>query len=186
MFGQPINGHRNDGPFQQVPFNQLRGLRAQIIYFSLLRMTQFFIVFVSWKNSSIEVRILELIEKTIFIIYISFFLIVAAAPKQSFPIADFRTIQTGQRVVGGLPKSIVWDGSGRYVAVMFKSSPSIAVFSTSINRDVLNISPNFNISGDDIDEYPSFICFRELYDKYDDVVLTIGWSTGRVQYFPLQ
>lgn len=112
--------------------------------------------------------------------------IVATAPKQSFPIADFKSIQTGQRVIGGLPKSIVWDPTGRFVAVMFKSSSSIAVFSTSINRGVISISPNFNISGDDIDEYPSFMCFREIYEKYDDVVLTIGWSTGRVQYFPLQ
>lgn len=94
-------------------------------------------------------------------------------------------IQNGHRKLGGLPKSITWDPTGRFVAVMFKSSPSIAVFSTAINRDVLNISPNFNISGDDNDEYPSFICFREMYDKFDDVVLTIGWSTGRVQYFPV-
>lgn len=110
---------------------------------------------------------------------------VAAAPKQSFPIADFKTIQSGQRVIGGLPKSIVWDPTGRFVAVMFKFSTSIAVFATSINRDVLNISPNFTVSGDDQDEFPTFICFREIYEKYDDVVLTIGWSTGRVQYFPL-
>lgn len=94
-------------------------------------------------------------------------------------------IQNGQRKLGGLPKSIVWDPTGRFVAVMFKSSPSISIFSTAINRDVLSISPNFNISGDDTDEYPSFICFREMYDKFDDVVLTIGWSTGRVQYFPV-
>lgn len=111
---------------------------------------------------------------------------VAAAPKQSFPIADFKSIQCGSRVIGGLPKSIVWDPTGRFVAVMFKRSSSIAVFSTSINRNVLNVSPNFNISGGDQDEFPSFICFREKYEKYDDVVLTIGWSTGRVQYFPLQ
>ena len=108
-----------------------------------------------------------------------------AAPKQSFPIADFKTVQSGQRVIGGRPKSIVWDSTGRYVAVMFKSTPSIAIFSTSINRDVLSISPNFNISGDDLDEYPTFICFKEIYNKHDDVVLTIGWSTGRVQYFPM-
>lgn len=88
-------------------------------------------------------------------------------------------------MIGGLPKSIVWDPTGRFVAVMFKRSSSIAVFSTSINRNVLNVSPNFNISGDDTDEFPNCICFREMYEKYDEVVLTIGWSTGRVQYFPL-
>lgn len=112
--------------------------------------------------------------------------IVAAAPKQSFPIADFKMIQNGNRVIGGMAKSISWDPTGRFLAVMFKQSSSIAIFSTAINRNVLNVSPNFNISGDNPDEFPSFICFRELYEKYDDVVLTIGWSTGRVQYFPLQ
>lgn len=112
-------------------------------------------------------------------------LIVGAAPKQSFPIADFKSIRSGQREIGGLPKSITWDPTGRFIAVMFKSTPSIAVFSTSINRDVLSISPNFNISGDDPDEFPSFICFKEIYGEHDDIVLTIGWSTGRVQYFPM-
>lgn len=95
-------------------------------------------------------------------------------------------IQNGGKVIGGLPKSIVWDPTGRFVAVMFKQSSSIAIFSTAINRNVLNVSPNFNISSDNPDEFPSFICFRELYEKYNDVVLTIGWSSGRVQYFPLQ
>lgn len=95
-------------------------------------------------------------------------------------------MECGTRVIGGLPKSIVWDPTGRFFAVMFKSSSSIAVFSTSINRNVLSVSPNFNISGDDDQgEFPSFICFREMYEKHDDVVLTIGWSSGRVQYFPL-
>ncbi|XP_031625036.1 aladin [Contarinia nasturtii] len=111
---------------------------------------------------------------------------VAAAAKQSFPIADFKPVQFGQRTIGGLPKSIVWDQTGRFVAVMFKTTSSISVFSTSINRNVLSISPNFNISGDDADEFPSFICFKEKYEKHDDVVLTIGWSTGRIQYFPIR
>lgn len=111
---------------------------------------------------------------------------VSAAPKQSFPIADFSPIQSGERRIGGLPKSIVWDPTGRFVAVMFKASSSIAVFSTSINRNLLSISPNFNISGDDVDEYPTYICFKELYGEHDDTVLTIAWSTGRVQYFPIQ
>lgn len=110
---------------------------------------------------------------------------VDAAPKQSFPIADFKTVQFGSRAIGGLPKSIVWDQTGRFVAIMFKTTSSISVFSTSINRNVLSISPNFNISGDDLDEFPSFICFKEIYEKHDDVVLTIGWSTGRIQYFPI-
>lgn len=92
----------------------------------------------------------------------------------------------GRNELGGLPKSIVWDPTGKFLAVMFKSTPSIAIFATSINRNVLNISPNFYISGDDPDEYPSFICFREVYANFNDIVLTIGWSTGRVQYFPMR
>lgn len=111
---------------------------------------------------------------------------VSAAPKQSFPIADFTPAQHGNRIIGGLPKSIVWDPSGRFVAVMFKSSASIAVFSTSINRNILSISPNFYINGDDIDEYPTYICFKAIYNEHDDIVLTIAWSTGRVQYVPIQ
>lgn len=92
----------------------------------------------------------------------------------------------GPREIGGLPKSIVWDPSGKFLAVMFKSTSSIAVFATSINRNILNISPNFNINGDDPEEYPTHICFREIYENYNDIVLTIGWSTGRIQYFPIR
>lgn len=87
--------------------------------------------------------------------------------------------------MGGLPKTIIWDSTGKYVAVMFKTTSSIAVFSTSINRNLLSISPNFYINGDDPDEYPTFICFKDLYANHDDIILTIAWSTGRVQYFPI-
>lgn len=95
-------------------------------------------------------------------------------------------MKTGHQEIGGLPKSIVWDPSGKFLAVMFKRTTSIAVFSTSINRNILSISPNFYVSADDPEEYPSYICFRENYEIHNDTVLTIGWSTGRVQYFPMR
>lgn len=95
-------------------------------------------------------------------------------------------MKIGHQEIGGLPKSIVWDPNGKFLAVIFKCTTSIAVFSTSINRNSLSISPNFYISAEDSDEYPSYICFRENYETHSDTVLTIGWSTGRVQYFPMR
>lgn len=67
---------------------------------------------------------------------------------------------------------------------MFKASASIALFSTSINRNLLSISPSVYVRGND-GEYPTFICFQEIYDNQNDIVLTIGWSSGRIQYFPI-
>lgn len=107
------------------------------------------------------------------------------APKQSFPIVDLS--QSGyDKGVGGLAQSVCWDPSGKYVAVMFKNAPSVAVFSTSINRNMVHISPSVNVIGDRMEnESASFICFKNKYKSHSHTILTIGWSSGRVQYFPM-
>ena len=105
-------------------------------------------------------------------------------PKQALPVADLSSMSIDGVEVGGQPQNICWSPNGKYVAIAFKDSSSIAVFATSINRHLLNISPSFFLNGHTVDEYPSFICFQPTYRKSSDTVLTIGWSTGRVQYFP--
>lgn len=107
------------------------------------------------------------------------------APKQSFPIADLSRVQVGRQEFGGQPKSICWDPTGKYVAVMFCVSSSIAIFNTTIDRNLLSISPSCYVKSNASDESPSFICFQPIYEKNSNIVLTIGWSSGRVQYFPL-
>lgn len=113
-----------------------------------------------------------------------YFNIAEAVPKQALSIADLNKIQIDQNTVGGRPQNICWSPNGKYVAIMFKDSSSIAIFATAINRHSLNISPSFFISGLTHDEHPSFICFQQKYSNRPETVLTIAWSTGRVQYFP--
>lgn len=107
----------------------------------------------------------------------------STTPKQALPVADLSCITVGSAVVGGRPQSIAWDPVGRYLAVTFKDSGAVAIFLTSINRSKLSLAPNCFLVGLGA-EVPSFICFQERYQKKPDTVLTIGWSSGRVQFFP--
>lgn len=86
--------------------------------------------------------------------------------------------------MGGMAKSICWDPTGKFIAVMFKHSPSVAIFSTTINRNMVHISPSVFVRGDRIEnEFATFICFKQN-NPNGQVVLTIGWSSGRIQYYP--
>ncbi|XP_037826248.1 aladin [Lucilia sericata] len=106
-----------------------------------------------------------------------------SAPKQALPVADLTKITVGQREVGGQPQSVAWDPNGLYLAITFKDSPCIAIFSTCIQKFNLSMSPSCFLTGIG-NEYPSFICFQSKNRKNSDSVLTIGWSSGRIQYFP--
>ncbi|XP_055840899.1 aladin [Episyrphus balteatus] len=104
-------------------------------------------------------------------------------PKQALPIADLTKFTIGHREVGGQPQSLAWDPNGHFLAITFKDSPCIAIFSTCISKHNLSISPSCFLTGIGT-EYPSFICFQSKNRKNSDSVLTIGWSSGRIQYFP--
>lgn len=93
-------------------------------------------------------------------------------------------MSVGQKEIGGQPQSIAWDENGHYLAVIFKDSNCVAIFSTSLQKFNLNISPSCFLTGAVDDEYPSYICFQSKNPKNKDSVLTIGWSSGRIQYFP--
>ncbi|XP_047107165.1 aladin-like [Schistocerca piceifrons] len=104
------------------------------------------------------------------------------ASRTAIPVADVtpsETDTTGDRI-GGLPVSIVWDGRGQYVAVLFKESRHIAVFKSKL-KPVFQLTPCCFISGIS-DELPNAICFQNNYEE--GALLTIAWSTGRIQYFP--
>ena len=106
-----------------------------------------------------------------------------SAPKLALPVADLTKTVVGQHEVGGQPQSVVWDPNGLYLAIIFKDSPCIAIFSTCIQKFNLNVSPSCFITGIG-EESPSYICFQSKNRKNSDSVLTIGWSSGRIQYFP--
>lgn len=106
-------------------------------------------------------------------------------PQQAIPIADLSKIKIEHSEIGGKAQQLVWNG--RYLAISFKDTNSIAIFQTNIQKHALSIVPSSLISGIVTTEYPTFIQFQPNYKNMPNVnaiVLTIGWSSGRVQFFP--
>lgn len=108
-------------------------------------------------------------------------------PKEALPVADLsKTLNSSSIQVGGCPQAISWCPKNRNLAVMFKETSAIAIFTTNISYHTLYITPSSFLNGISI-EYPVSISFqpdhRQQLFKYD-AILTIGWSSGRVQFFP--
>ncbi|XP_067622354.1 aladin-like [Eurosta solidaginis] len=79
-----------------------------------------------------------------------------ASPKEALKIAELTKFNAGRREVGGEPQVLAWGADGGHLAVMFKDTP----------------------------EYPSYVCFQSKTQRNTDTGLTIGWSSGRIEYFP--
>uniref|UniRef100_A0A336KDM3 CSON008714 protein n=1 Tax=Culicoides sonorensis TaxID=179676 RepID=A0A336KDM3_CULSO len=104
----------------------------------------------------------------------------SASTKQAMPIADLSKTEIEGMEIGGRPQSLAMSPQGNLLAISFKDTNSIAVFSVSTRKFLLNVTPLGLISGLGI-EFPSVICFEDTKEKN---CLTIGWSSGRIQYFP--
>lgn len=108
----------------------------------------------------------------------------ASLAKQALPIADLSKIKTSGRLdIGGQPQSLAWDSKGQHLAVSFKDCSAIALFLTAVNKNMISIAPDCFLVGIG-STFPSYICFQEMYKDAPHPVLTIGWSSGVVQYFP--
>ncbi|EDX02835.1 aladin [Drosophila yakuba] len=109
----------------------------------------------------------------------------SADEKEILPIADLNacSIDTNRTLIGGPAQQLAWDPHGNYLVVTFKSTNCIAVFRTFIQKFDLQISAAYYLSGETAAEHPSFICFQPLYKDNDRSVLTIAWSSGRIQYY---
>lgn len=104
-------------------------------------------------------------------------------PQRALPVADLSKINLEHSEAGGLAQQVAWNG--KYLAISFKDSNSIAVFQTSLRQHQLHVLPMFFIAGCGI-EFPTFITFQPNYKKESNLenVLTFAWSTGRIQFFP--
>jgi aladin len=105
-------------------------------------------------------------------------------PQRALPIADLTEVEIGSLESGGKAKQIAWDG--KYVAISFKRTNSVAIFQTTIRQHHLHILPMFFVCGLGT-EYPTFITFQPSYKNSPtnvDNVLTIAWSSGRIQFYP--
>jgi aladin len=106
---------------------------------------------------------------------------------RALPVADLSKVKIEHNESGGIAQQLAWNG--KYLAISFKESNQIAVFQTTIRKHQLLVLPMFFIGGIGAAEYPSFITFQPFYKDNSfngliDHVLTIGWSSGRVQFYP--
>lgn len=104
-------------------------------------------------------------------------------PQQALPVADLSKISIENTDIGGVAQQLEWNG--RYLAITFKDTNSVAIFQTTVRKHQLNIVPWCLIPGSGV-EYPSYIAFQPAYKQTkEENIITIGWSAGRVQFFPL-
>uniref|UniRef100_A0A2H1WA80 SFRICE_032593 n=1 Tax=Spodoptera frugiperda TaxID=7108 RepID=A0A2H1WA80_SPOFR len=75
-----------------------------------------------------------------------------------------------------------WDPTGKYLAILFEESHLVTVFCTTKLMLQLKITPCCFVCGMDV-EVPSTIAFQQNFTE--GACLTIAWSSGRVQHFPI-
>jgi aladin len=109
-----------------------------------------------------------------------------SAPSVALPVVDLTRTQIGQLEIGGQPEQLAWCAHSKQLAVTFGDTAAIVLFNTVINKYALSVTPLCFFTGIGA-EVPSFVCFKPDYHQrrsQANTVLTIGWSSGRVQYFP--
>ncbi|XP_043268642.1 aladin [Venturia canescens] len=114
--------------------------------------------------------------------------------KMAYPVIDLNrvTFDTNLLInedvtVGGRVTSMDWDPSGKYLAILFQDCPYVAIFMTNIepNSRLTEIKPGCLVKGFQ-HEVPNCMQFHQNYDsKLAATCLTIAWSSGRVQQFPI-
>lgn len=102
----------------------------------------------------------------------------------ALPIADLSKISIEHSEVGGIAQQLAWNG--KYLAVTFVDTNAVAIFQTSIRKHQLNVLPMCLISGHHGTEFPTYILFQPFYKQQSSAenILTIAWSSGRIQFFP--
>nr|CAD7429428.1 unnamed protein product [Timema monikensis] len=104
--------------------------------------------------------------------------------------ADLTLMHTEDgHTVGGLVVSMAWDNKGCRLAVLFRDSPLVAVFRSSVTPTGAHLAPwlvdahyvNCFINGSS-GEIPNVISFQRNFEEGS--MLTIAWSSGRIQHCP--
>lgn len=101
-------------------------------------------------------------------------------PQQALPLVDLSRTDVEDFETGGTPQQLAWNG--KYLAISFKDTNSVAIFQTTIRKHQLNVLPIGLVSKLAF-EFPTFITFQPNYGNSENV-LTIAWSSGEIQFVP--
>ncbi|KAI4469793.1 aladin [Holotrichia oblita] len=103
------------------------------------------------------------------------------SPNAAIPLYDVSKVDIDGIIVGGIIQNMDWDPTGNHLAVIFSETNYVAVFTVTLDP-VLQLNPSFLVAGTP-DEYPCLIAFQKNF--HEGACLAIGWSSGRLQYFPI-
>ncbi|XP_046606269.1 aladin-like [Neodiprion virginianus] len=97
--------------------------------------------------------------------------------------------QHEQQCLGGRVIAMEWDPTGKYLAIIFRDSPIVVVFAMKLQAGSIaaDAAEGCLIKGFP-GEVPNCMNFQQDFDSNSDfggACLTIAWSSGRVQHFPL-
>ncbi|XP_017883332.1 aladin-like [Ceratina calcarata] len=111
--------------------------------------------------------------------------------KMATPLIDLTKVNFSSNgdyvAVGGRIVAMEWDPTGRYLAILFQDSPWVAIIKTKLGNlsRVVEIKPSCLVKGFP-GEIPSCMNFYQKYKEDSNMIcLTIAWSSGRIQHFPI-
>ncbi|KAK9869656.1 hypothetical protein WA026_003404 [Henosepilachna vigintioctopunctata] len=99
---------------------------------------------------------------------------------QAVPLFDLTKIELNGTCVGGLVQTMEIDPTGNNLAVIFQSTNAVALFNIAKKPSIELIASSLIT---DCDEIPTTISFQQNFTS--GACLTIGWSNGRIQHFPI-
>ncbi|CAG4987433.1 unnamed protein product [Parnassius apollo] len=110
-------------------------------------------------------------------------LLSGAQTTKAQPVLDVTKVELPSGdIVGGPILDMCWDPSGRYLAILFEESYLVAIFCTTQLMMQMKITPCCFVCGID-DEMPTTMAFQKNFTE--GACLTIAWSSGRLQHFPI-
>ncbi|KAF5283918.1 hypothetical protein FQR65_LT13679 [Abscondita terminalis] len=104
-----------------------------------------------------------------------------SSPNKAIPVYDLSKGDYDNVVVGGIVTNMEWDLKKNFIAVLFRDTNYVAIFRVSI-RPTVKLVPCCFVAGCP-EEKPVCIAFQGNFRE--GVCLSIGWSTGRIQHFPV-
>ncbi|XP_045471493.1 aladin-like [Harmonia axyridis] len=99
---------------------------------------------------------------------------------QAIPLFDLTKIELDGVCIGGLVQTMEIDPKGNNLAVMFQNTDVIALFNIARKHNIELIASSLITQ---CGASPTTIAFQQNFEQ--GACLSIGWSNGKVQHFPI-